>query len=228
MTRHTEGSWFLAYDSHCGFCSNLSEEISAMSAGTLAVIPLHDPIAQSWREEALGPQAPFAPTLIAVEDKKAIKAWTGTSLIVQLSRIVGPRRAWKIAQLVGDKVRPAEQDEPASGSLLDRRNILKGLAGATASFALLNGVQNQAAAHSPSDCGLVTRDYYVDYYTNASANCRHCPFIHSAIDVTLPAGSLFSTRNLTFAGDSVSGNRIWMRSRGPRGCWIHDSLLTLR
>lgn len=126
--------WVLGFDGGCGTCNHLAQQLVELSEGKLTAQNLRSPKVQPWREQALGSDAPWAPTLFAVDGVTG-RAWTGTGLITRLGRLVGPQKLWKIATIVGGLMDP--QAGPASPA---RRTVVRqGLVGMAAAFALLNG-----------------------------------------------------------------------------------------
>lgn len=112
--------WFLGYDGACGRCSAIQEMVSHIAGGQLTPVNLHDPVARAWREEALGADVPFAPTLFRVRDVN-VSAWVGKAMIAKLVTVLGPRKAMELAKEVG------QVDDTGSG--INRRSFAKGLIG---------------------------------------------------------------------------------------------------
>lgn len=126
--------WVLGFDGNCDTCSRLAEQVAGLSGGVLTVRSLRSPEVRRWRERALGLDAPWAPTLIAVEGGE-VRAWTGAALALRLGRLLGPRRLWQVVGIIGELV-----DSPISPTSPERRRILRrGITGATAAVALLGG-----------------------------------------------------------------------------------------
>lgn len=129
-----ETRWILGFDGGCGTCGHLARELVALSEGKLTARSLRSAEVQRWREQALGSDAPWAPTLFAV-DGTGVRAWIGPKLVLRLGRLVGPHKLWQIAGIVGGLMDPVTG--PASP---DRRRVIRqGLAGTAAAVALLGG-----------------------------------------------------------------------------------------
>ncbi|WP_212908514.1 bacteriocin fulvocin C-related protein [Streptomyces sp. TS71-3] len=88
-------SWTLAFDAGCRSCTDVVSRVrAACTTDKLTMAALTEPQIREWRQRALGENAPWAPTLIAV-DGDDVRAWTGSALSVRLVRLLG----------VGDSVR---------------------------------------------------------------------------------------------------------------------------
>jgi len=60
----TRTRWVLAFDASCNTCREISAQVSSASDGKLEVLPLNHPDVQRWRQQGLGVQPPWAPTLL--------------------------------------------------------------------------------------------------------------------------------------------------------------------
>src|SRR5882757_1299577 len=60
--RHHE-RWVLAFDASCGTCRQISGVAGEACDGKLEVLPLADANVRQWREQSLGVDAEWAPTL---------------------------------------------------------------------------------------------------------------------------------------------------------------------
>lgn len=126
--------WVLGFDGGCGTCGRLAQELVELSGGTLTAKSLRSVEVQGWRERALGGDAPWVPTLFAVEGE-SVRAWTGKGLVARLGRLVGPHKLWRIATVVGGLM-----DQPTGPSSSGRRLVLRrGLAGTATALVLLGG-----------------------------------------------------------------------------------------
>lgn len=124
---------YLLFDSGCSVCTELAEQIETLSEGRLAVRSLRDPRVQVWRTEALGPNPPSAPTLLAVEGEQ-VRGWTGFSMAGQLLWLLGPRKSWRVLQLLQEISQPSEIIPNSS-----RRRFLRSLGGASLAMFVLSG-----------------------------------------------------------------------------------------
>jgi hypothetical protein len=127
--------WILGFDGGCGTCRYLAQQLVELSGGRLTAQSLRSAEVQGWREQALGPDAPWAPTLFAVEGEY-VRAWVGKGLIARLGQLVGPHKLWQIATIVGGLME--ESSGPASPGR--RLVIRRGLVGTAAGIALISGV----------------------------------------------------------------------------------------
>lgn len=121
--------WILAYDAGCANCASVAERIEQISGGRLTARNLRDPQVTEWRQEALGNEAPWEPTLIHVEQKR-VRAWVGRRMMVRAGLLLGPRKTSAVADLIqGVTTAPNE----------GRRRLLKMLPGAAAATFFLQG-----------------------------------------------------------------------------------------
>ena len=134
---------YLLFDSGCCVCTELAEQIETLSEGKLAVHSLGDPQVQVWRIEALGPNAPWAPTLLAVEGEQ-VHGWTGFSMAGQLLWLLGPRKSWRVLQLLQQISQPSEIIPNSS-----RRRFLKSLGGVSLAMFVLSGKKVVFAESEP-------------------------------------------------------------------------------
>ncbi|BBL80441.1 hypothetical protein RxyAA322_22950 [Rubrobacter xylanophilus] len=139
----------LGYDGGCGACSALAQRIEEAVGERLEVRSLYDPQVEHWREEALGKDAPWAPTLIEVSGDKA-RAWTGVWMGAALARRLGPAATWRVMQALGELGGSSRTSEfaaqPAGG--LTRGQFLKGVGGAAVGMSLLFGTSKLASLAS--------------------------------------------------------------------------------
>ena len=133
----------LGFDAGCGTCSDLAQRIEEQVGDKLEVRSLNDPIMEHWREQALGKDAPWAPTLVEVEDG-SIKAYTGARMGARLARTLGPAVTWRVAKILGDTRKGKEVGvSPYLG--LSRSQFLKGVGGAVVGMSVLSGTGSLAA-----------------------------------------------------------------------------------
>lgn len=98
--------WILAFDATCGTCRQLAETTALQSAGRLEILPLDSEEVLSWRQDALGADAPWEPTLIRLRNDIP-RAWTAPRLAVPLVRRLGPRAALRLLRALGELRMPA-------------------------------------------------------------------------------------------------------------------------
>lgn len=211
--------WFLAYDASCDTCVGLASSVDEVADGRLDIVSLYAPTVVAWRAEALGSNTSWTPTLLRVRGSK-VEAWTGRGLVVRLTRLIGVRRAWQLAELLGDRIE-ATSAAPSSSAVLDRRRMLLGLSGVAAGLILANGLPESANADSGNACGIAYYNVYRRFgVKSGGGNCRNCPSFGSTINQVVPADTV-----LTFIEQSLKLSSTWYRSGGPAGCWMHESVL---
>ncbi len=123
----------LGFDAGCMTCSDLAHSIEEAAGGRLEVRSLHDPQVEHWRKQALGENAPWAPTLIEVRGGQ-VKAWTGLRMGLVLSRKLGPVTTWRVMQVLSEVRGPKSAAER-----INRRQFIKGVGGATVAMSVLSG-----------------------------------------------------------------------------------------
>lgn len=169
--------WILGFDGGCGTCGYLAQELVELSGGKLTAQSLHSFEVQAWRERTLGPDAPWVPTLFAVEGDE-VRAWTGNGLIARLARLVGPHKMWQIATIVGGLMEQPE--EPVSPGR--RLAVRQGLVGTATAFALLNGSRGSslsALAQGSSSSSVVyeaeklTPSQFTDLHRRSERNTHY-------------------------------------------------------
>lgn len=131
----------LGFDAGCTSCSDLARRIDARVGDRLEIRSLNDPMMQHWRGEALGENAPWAPTLVEL-DGGPVKAWTGVRMGARLSRLLGPVVTWRIMQVLGEAnadLALADSATARAVSGLTRGQFLKGVGGAAVALSILSG-----------------------------------------------------------------------------------------
>ncbi|MFI0976380.1 bacteriocin fulvocin C-related protein [Streptomyces sp. NPDC021093] len=89
----------------------MSSTVARASGGKLEVLPLTDADVQRWREEAMGVDPVWAPTLLRVADGVA-RAWTGPRMTPPLVRQLGPRATGRVLVALGELRRSARTGQP--------------------------------------------------------------------------------------------------------------------
>lgn len=133
----------LGFDGGCGTCLELAKKIDEQVGDRLEVQNLRDPQLVGWRSQALGEDAPWAPTLFEVKGEK-IRAWTGKRMGAKLTRFLGPVATWKVMQVLGEMGAPAVTGESLTGKVaagMSRGRFLKGVGGAMVAFSVLSGFE---------------------------------------------------------------------------------------
>ena len=131
----------LGFDAGCMTCSRLAERIEDRVGDRIEVRSLNDPFMARWREQALGKDAPWVPTLVETEGN-AIRAWTGVRMAARLSRVLGPVATWRMMQVLGEANADHElTDSTAVNAIsgLTRGQFLKGVGGAAVAVSILGG-----------------------------------------------------------------------------------------
>jgi hypothetical protein len=132
----------LGFDAGCVTCSGLARKIEEKVGDKLEVRSLSDPQVEHWRKEALGEDAPWAPTLVEVEGVK-VRAWTGVRMGIALSRRLGLRDTWRVMQAVGEANAASKAEgQTTQGAMpgLTRGQFLKGAGGAAVAFTMFTGI----------------------------------------------------------------------------------------
>ncbi len=131
----------LGFDAGCATCSGLAKSIEGRIGGRLEIRSLNDPQMDHWRTEALGKDAPWAPTLVEVNGG-SVRAWTGLRMGARLSRALGPVATWRLMQTLGEANADLELADSAAArafSGLSRGQFLKGVGGAAVALSVLSG-----------------------------------------------------------------------------------------
>ncbi|MFF0738773.1 bacteriocin fulvocin C-related protein [Streptomyces sp. NPDC004111] len=97
----TTSRWLLAFDASCGACRKVAATVERASGQHLEVVPLDRPDVAEWRAAALGPDAPWVPTLLRARGTAA-RAWTGARMSLPLARLLGPRGTVRVLHALGD------------------------------------------------------------------------------------------------------------------------------
>lgn len=133
----------LGFDAGCMTCSELARKIDEEVGDKLEVRPLHHPQVAHWREQALGENTAWAPTLIEVKGGE-VKAWTGLKMALVLSQRLGPGTTWRVMQLVGE-VKSAPKAAAASAIGLSRGKFIKNMGGAALGVGVLSATGGLAS-----------------------------------------------------------------------------------
>ncbi len=108
-TRNGDGRRLvLGFDAGCMTCSGLARSIEEAVGAKPELRSLTDPQVEHWREQALGKDAPWTPTLFTVESG-SIKAWTGRRMGLILARKLGIVATWRVLQIL-DEVQDGRVD----------------------------------------------------------------------------------------------------------------------
>jgi len=141
-TRNGDGRRLvLGFDARCMTCNGLARSIEEAVGAKLELRSLTDPQVEHWREQALGKDAPWAPTLFTVKPG-SIKAWTGRRMGLILARKLGIVATWRVLQILGE-VQDGRVDagtpQKAVAGAFSRGQFLKGASGTVPTFGLFSG-----------------------------------------------------------------------------------------
>ncbi|WP_069159696.1 bacteriocin fulvocin C-related protein [Nocardia altamirensis] len=98
--------WVLAFDASCGTCREISDAVAHACDGRLEVLPLANADVRRWRDQALGREIDWAPTLLRVTGPR-VRAWTGPVLGWRLARVLGPAATLRVMSALGRLQRQA-------------------------------------------------------------------------------------------------------------------------
>ena len=159
----------LGFDAGCVTCSDLAKRVEEGAGEGLEVRSLYDPQVMHWREQTLGKDAPWAPTLIEIVGEDDAKAWTSSVRMgAALARRLGPAATWRVLRVLGesrgseDIALPKAPTSSASSVTegISRRQLLRGgLAGALVGISTLSGAgplaSRAVAAENAAGAGSV-------------------------------------------------------------------------
>ncbi|WP_197093619.1 bacteriocin fulvocin C-related protein [Nonomuraea sp. SBT364] len=140
--------WILAFDASCGQCQHISGIIGDAAAQRLEVLPLQNKEIQQLREQQLGPEAPWAPTVIAT-DGTSIRIWTGRAIMLPLLRQLGIRPAMRVIAALGDMRHGARAAAKNDGTFINRSHFLRLGAGTAVAVGLALTGRTPAFATAP-------------------------------------------------------------------------------
>lgn len=136
----------LGFDGGCSTCSAVAARVKEAVGDRLEIASLRDTQVTEWRKQALGEDAPWAPTLFEIEGQK-VRAWTGGRMGLRLSRSLGPIKTWRVAQALAGTGGRAVPEAAGSALRPTRAQVLKGgLSGAAVGASMLFGTGGFASA----------------------------------------------------------------------------------
>jgi hypothetical protein len=148
----------LGFDAGCTTCSGLAKRIEEIVGDKLEVRNLREPQVEHWREQALGVDAPWAPTLIEI-DGKGVSAWTGARMGVKLAKVLGLILTLRLMQIMvaARSVLPAvspdvpvPNDPPGYG--INRGQFIRRLgSGAVAASVAVSGIGGLSSTASAAN-----------------------------------------------------------------------------
>ena len=148
---------YLGYDAGCLKCSTIATRIESEVGDRLALIPLASPQMRQWREELLGTDARWAPTLVRVSGGQK-RAYVGWQIGSPLASALGAKKSLKILSTLGsDQLTELPTRGGAMQVSLNRRAVLWGSA-VIAGMAVLMGRSKSAFAVAGSESGRLVVD----------------------------------------------------------------------
>jgi len=139
---------YLLYDAGCSLCAALAREVEALSEGRLRVRSLREPEVQTLLDR-VRPGWRWEPMLLEAEGER-VRVYTGLAMRMRLVRILGPARAWRVAQLVARFGGPVLGVDWGRRRLLQQGGALAGLALLGEWIHLLRGPASSAAPSVPT------------------------------------------------------------------------------
>lgn len=212
-------SWLLGYDGDCGICQALAADIVGIAGDRIGVVSLRSRDAAEWFRDHFGPEAELKPTLFRVRGE-VVDAWAGPAMMVRLTTVIGPRRAWMLAERLGDG---QVSRLPDSTDAVTRRSLIAGAAGIAAALAITT-MPGSGSAASPGQCGVTAQYLQRSFLTRTGdTNCRRCPNLNSPIDAVVSGNTPLNFQAKT--SKPAIGNYPWWWSSGPAQCWIREDRL---
>ena len=139
---------YLGYDSSCSTCRTLArqvrQDVKEEGGKDFDIIALNDPAMARWRRDALGPDAPWTPTLVEVTEQGCVQGWTGLALGWTLVRRVGITMTARLATHLGQL--RIESSPRLSEVRIMRRPFMRLAFGIIGGAALLGGTTSTASA----------------------------------------------------------------------------------
>lgn len=90
----------LGFDAGCMACRSVASVVTEAADGKLEVRSLHDQQIKRWREQALGEDAPWVPTLFEVDGVREVRTWTGARMALKLTCALGPISTLRVIQAI--------------------------------------------------------------------------------------------------------------------------------
>lgn len=139
----------LGFDAGCFTCVEMARRVEEKVGDKVEIQNLNDPRLLEWRKEALGEDAPWAPTLFEIKGEK-VRAWAGKRMGLQLTRFLGPVVTWRVMQVLGEVGAETVlvEDSPVAKAVtgMSRGQFLKGLGGVVVAMSVLSGTNLSAIA----------------------------------------------------------------------------------
>lgn len=118
--------WILAFDGSCTKCQAISNRVAQASSGKLEVLPLTHPDVRQWREQCLGENPPWVPTLIQVDGVR-VRTWVGSAMAFHLVRALGTRSTTRVLRALGElrQQQSGRAPDQAGGRAMGRKRFLQ-------------------------------------------------------------------------------------------------------
>jgi hypothetical protein len=162
---------YLLFDGACPKCSRLAADVEAAGDGRLLTGSLRDEEFSGHLDRAR-PGWRWEPTLLSVGDD-GVRVFTGMRMRLRLARLVGARRALRIARLARSAGFPLVSGTDG----LERRSLIKYGAASALGLAMVvvTGSRQPAHADPCGDCINTCRTTYANaqnYCSTRYASCR--------------------------------------------------------
>ncbi|MEU6696400.1 hypothetical protein [Pseudonocardia sp. NPDC046786] len=144
----------LAFDATCGTCKRMAEAVRVHAYGVIDVVPLSHPEVVRQREDLLGPEPPWVPTLIDIADRKA---WTGLRLRTTLTRRLGVRKSVRMLAAIGAAsaaTQPAKPGELSRGEFFKAASLVVAGAAVVGIGGKVSGRLAEAAGTGPASSAI--------------------------------------------------------------------------
>lgn len=153
---------YLLFDGHCEECSRIAQAVREHANGRIEPKSLHDP-AMRTMVDRVRPGGKPEPLLLEVEGD-AVRVRSGLSMRLRLLRVLGPGRAFRMAERIIAGEVEARDRGPAETGGLARRGVLAKIASvAVVSGGVLVGVgATSGAAHADTRGQWVTDKAILD------------------------------------------------------------------
>lgn len=117
----------LAFDASCGTCREVSDAVAEACDGKLEVLSLAHPDVRRWREHMMGPEAPWAPTLLETRGENAVRAWVGKRMAFPLVRRIGMRSTMRVLNALGRLQQSVNEPlaQPQEPRAMSRKQFLR-------------------------------------------------------------------------------------------------------
>lgn len=148
MTKVDRPRWVLAFDASCLACRRVADSVEEACGDELEIMPLNHKDVHTWRTQAFGGNAPWAPTLVKVE-KDSVNAWAGRSMAPRLVRHLGLSSTIRVIRALGQlSAVPAHPEPEGKSPKIARKRFLQIGFGMTVAVGLLTTGQIPAFARS--------------------------------------------------------------------------------